>query len=234
MYPADLPTGDEIVAVMRKIPADRHGIRLCALIVVLGRGGLRIQEALSLIESYLDQRRGAILVRAGTANDRREVGMDSWAWSDHLAPWLAWRAELPVGALFCVTDGAHARARVVGDRRTWGAAPIHTRRGCSGADSRPTAEAFARFELAGEPLPVIQRQLAHSYVSTTSVYLQGTDVEEIIGTIRSRRADDARRRRPRALNPTGRLGWRKAAALTESGSPPGSPRRGNDQTSTAS
>jgi integrase len=41
------------------------------------------------------------------------------------------------------------------------------------------------FELARErvPLPVIQRQLGHSYVSTTSVYLQGIDVEEIIGTI---------------------------------------------------
>jgi hypothetical protein len=31
--------------------------------------------------------------------------MDAWAWSDHLAPWLAARVELPVGALFCVIDG---------------------------------------------------------------------------------------------------------------------------------
>ena len=38
------------------------------------------------------------------------------------------------------------------------------------------------------PLPVIQRQLGHSYVSTTSVYLQGIDVGEIIGTIYARRA----------------------------------------------
>jgi site-specific recombinase XerD len=36
---------------MRPTPADRHGLRLRALIVVLWRGGLRIQEALSLIES---------------------------------------------------------------------------------------------------------------------------------------------------------------------------------------
>ena len=36
--------------------------------------------------------------------------MDAWAWSDHLAPWLACRAELPVGALFCVIDGpTHGR-----------------------------------------------------------------------------------------------------------------------------
>jgi hypothetical protein len=30
--------------------------------------------------------------------------------------------------------------------------------------------------------------IQHSYVSTTSVYLQGIDVEEIIGTIHARRA----------------------------------------------
>ena len=47
-YPADPPTVEEIVAVMRKIPLDRHGLRLRAMIVVLWRGGLRIQEALDL------------------------------------------------------------------------------------------------------------------------------------------------------------------------------------------
>ncbi len=40
----------------------------------------------------------------------------------------------------------------------------------------------------GVPLPIIQRQLGHSYVSTTSIYLQGIDVEEIIATIHNRRA----------------------------------------------
>jgi site-specific recombinase XerC len=105
VYPADPPTVDEIVAVMRQAPADRHGLRLRALIVVLWRGGLRIQEALSLIESDLDPRRGSILVRKGKGNRRREVGLDAWAWSDHIAPWLACRVELPLGALFCVIDG---------------------------------------------------------------------------------------------------------------------------------
>src|SRR5512142_1082254 len=36
-YPADPPTVEEIVAVMRKIPLDRHGLRLRAMIVVLWR-----------------------------------------------------------------------------------------------------------------------------------------------------------------------------------------------------
>ena len=46
MYPPDPPTVDEIVAVMRQTPADRHGLRLRALIVVMWRGGLRIPGSL--------------------------------------------------------------------------------------------------------------------------------------------------------------------------------------------
>jgi site-specific recombinase XerD len=38
---------EEIIAVMRRAPDDRHGARLRALIVVLWRGGLRVQEALA-------------------------------------------------------------------------------------------------------------------------------------------------------------------------------------------
>jgi hypothetical protein len=41
-YPADPPTVDEIVAVMRQAGRDRHGCRLTALIVVLWRAGSRI------------------------------------------------------------------------------------------------------------------------------------------------------------------------------------------------
>jgi integrase len=110
-YPADPPAVEEIVAVMRKIPVDRHGLRLRAMIAVLWRGGLRIQEALDLTESDLDARRGSILVRAGKGNKRREVGMDPWAWSDHLAPWIACRTQLPLGPLFCVIDGGLAGGR---------------------------------------------------------------------------------------------------------------------------
>ena len=42
-HPADPPTVDEIVAVMRQAGDDRHGHRVNALIVVLWRAGVRIQ-----------------------------------------------------------------------------------------------------------------------------------------------------------------------------------------------
>ena len=103
-YPADPPTVEEIIAVMRNAGDNRHGWRLRALVVVLWRGGLRIQEALALAEPDLDPRRGSLLVRNGKGGRRREIGMDAWGW-EQLRPWLTSRRDLPVGPLFCVIDG---------------------------------------------------------------------------------------------------------------------------------
>jgi integrase len=139
-YPADPPTVEEIVAVMRKIAVDRHGLRLRAMIVVLWRGGLRIQEALDPAESELDALRGSILVRARKGGKRREVGMDPWAWSDHLAPWAACRTQLPLGPLFVRDRWSDARAAVVDDRGPRSTAP-RLRPG-SGAASRPISSAM--------------------------------------------------------------------------------------------
>ena len=103
-YPADPPTVEEIIAVMRAAGQDHDAVRLRGLIVVLWRAGLRVSEALAVAESDLDSGRGAILVRSGKGGKRREVGMDCWAW-EQLDPWLAIRSQLPVGALFCVLRG---------------------------------------------------------------------------------------------------------------------------------
>ncbi len=78
-YPADPPRVEEIIAVMRQAGDRAHGDRMRGLIVVLWRAGLRIQEALALSESDLDERRGSLLVRHGKGDKRREVGMESGA-----------------------------------------------------------------------------------------------------------------------------------------------------------
>lgn len=103
-YPADPPTVEEIIAVMRTIGDGAGGHRLRALVVLLWRAGLRISEALALQERDLDSARGSVLVRRGKGGKRREVGMDRWAWS-HLEPWLELRTTLRVGRLFCVIRG---------------------------------------------------------------------------------------------------------------------------------
>jgi Phage integrase family len=66
--------------------------------------GLRISEALALNETDLDPDRGAVIVRHGKNDKRREVGMDRWAWS-HLDPGMELRTELPVGRRFCIVRG---------------------------------------------------------------------------------------------------------------------------------
>ena len=188
-YPADPPTVEEIIAVMRAAGDGPNGQRLRGLIVILWRAGLRIQEALSLGEADLDQRRGSLLVRHGKGGRRREVGMDAWGWQQ-LQPWLDTRVELPIGPLFCIITGATRG-------RHWAnaAARAHLRRTAARAGVR---RRFAPHQLRhahavemareGVPLVVIQRQLGHSNLGITSIYLQGIDNAEIIDTVNARRA----------------------------------------------
>jgi site-specific recombinase XerD len=187
-YPADPPTVEEIIAVMRQTPDDRHGARLRALIVALWRGGLRVQEALALSERDLDHRRGSVLVANGKGGRRREIGMDAWGWGQ-LRPWLAARVELPVGPLFCVINGPtrgqpwSSTAARAGLRRSAVQAGVRRR-----FAPHQLRHAHA-LELAreGVSLIVIQRQLGHSNLGITSVYLQGIDNAEIIETVHARR-----------------------------------------------
>lgn len=168
-----------------------HGERLRALISILWRGGLRIGEALALAETDLDWDRGAVLIRHGKGDKRREVGMDPWGW-EQLRPWLLTRSTLPVGALLCVASGP-----TIG--RAWSSSSSSAR-----AQLRDTAERagvrrrFAPHQLRhahavelareGVPLNVIQRQLGHAHLGVTSTYLQGIDNAEIIDTVRRRPA----------------------------------------------
>jgi site-specific recombinase XerD len=188
-YPADPPTVDEIVAVMRHTANNRHGFRLRPIIVVLWRAGLRVQEALTLTEHDLDPRRGSLVVRRGKGGRRREVGLDEWGW-EQMNPWLTGRAQLPPGPLFCIIDGPTRG-------RPWSAAAVR-REFRAVAAKAGVRRRFAPHQLRhahalelareGVPLNIIQRQLGHTNLGTTSIYLQGIDPEEILSAVRARRA----------------------------------------------
>src|SRR3954452_7959125 len=170
---------------MRHAGTGLHAARLRALIVVLWRACLRIHEALALGEADPDPRRGSLLVRRGS---RREVGMDDWAW-EHLQPWLAVRVDLPVGPLLCIATGpTRGRAWSPGAARTElrdAAARAGVRRRFAPHQLRHAhAVEMAR---EGSPLIVIQRQLGHTNLGITSIYLQGIDSTEIIDTVHARR-----------------------------------------------
>jgi site-specific recombinase XerD len=115
--------------------------------------------------------------------------MDQWGW-EQLRPWLNARATLPVGPLFCIIDGPTCG-------RPWSGAAVRSefRRLASAAGVRrrfaPHKLRHAHaLELARErvPLNIIQRQLGHANLGTTSISLQGIDPEEIITAVRTRRA----------------------------------------------
>jgi integrase len=188
-YPPEPPTVEEIVAVMRRAGDGVHGARMRALIVLLWRAGLRINEALTLTEHDLDPRRrvGACPPRQGSR--RREVGMDPWGW-DHLRPWLEYRIAMPVGPLLCVIDGPTRGRRWASDsaRGNCGASP--PRRVCGGGSRRTSC---------ATPTPSSSRTRAsrstsssaswrHTNLGVTSIYLQGIDNAEIIATVHGRKA----------------------------------------------
>jgi site-specific recombinase XerD len=174
---------------MRQAGDGIRGARMRALIALLWRAGLRINEALTVTEQDLDPRLGALLVRHGKGGRRREVGMDPWGW-EHLRPWLELRMAMPVGPLLCVVDGPTRGRHWASD-----AARAQLRRVAAKAGVR---RRFAPHQLRhahavelaheGVPLNVIQRQLGHTNLGVTSIYLQGIDNAEIIATVHARTA----------------------------------------------
>jgi site-specific recombinase XerD len=187
-YPPDPPRPEGIIVVMRNAGRDRHGLRIRALIAILWRGGLRISEALALNETDIDEHRGSLLVRHGKGDKRREAGMDQFGF-EQLGAWLAQRVLLPPGPLFCVIDG-----RTRGRRWAATAARAELRQLAVAAGVR---RRFAPHQLRhahavelareGVAVNIIQRQLGHTDLGTTSTYLQGIDPSEIIDAVRSRR-----------------------------------------------
>ena len=187
-YPADPPRVEEIVAVMRDAGNGVGALRIRGLVAVLWRAGLRVGEALALTESDLDRARGAVLVRHGKGDKRREAGMDEWAW-DQLDPWLAVRQDFPVGPLFCIVRGPTAggpwsSTAVRAELRQAGRRAGVRRRFAPHQLRHAHAVEMAR---EGVPLNIIQRQLGHANLGITSIYLQGIDSGEIIDAVHSRR-----------------------------------------------
>jgi site-specific recombinase XerD len=188
LYPADPPTVEEIILVMRQAGPGRYADRTRGLIAILWRAGLRISEALALTESDLDPKTGSVLVRSGKGGKRRMVGMDDWGW-EHVARWAEHRVRLPIGPLFCILAGPT-------QGRGWSATAAR------GELRRLAAEAGVRRRFAphqlrhahaiemaheGIPLPIIQRQLGHAHLGITSIYLQGIDTREIVDAVHHRR-----------------------------------------------
>ena len=191
-YPADPPTVAEIVAVIRQAGDGHHGHhgrRLRGLIVVLWCAGLRIHEALALSEADLDRaaRLGARAPRQGRAPPPSRDGRLGLGATRAVAE-APRRAARRAAVLH--RQRTDLRARVVGQRCS--RATSGNRR--DGRRPPPLHPAPAATRARGRdgprrrPLLVIQRQLGHTNLGITSIYLQGIDSAEIIDTVHARRA----------------------------------------------
>jgi site-specific recombinase XerD len=186
-FPAEILTPDEVRALIRACSSRAPtGIRNRALLVLLYRGGLRITEALRLHPKDLDRAAGTVTVLRGKGDKRRTIGLDPGAFA-LVERWLEARAKQRISArapLLCTLHGkplasAYVRALM----------PRLARR--AGIEKRVHAHGLRHTHAAelareGVPMNVVQAQLGHSSLATTSRYLAHIAPAQLIEAMRSR------------------------------------------------
>jgi site-specific recombinase XerD len=156
-----------LAACSRRAPT---GIRNRALITLLYRSGLRINEALALRPSDVDLDAHTIRLLATKSGKPQTRGYHPAA-DDALARWMDARRRLGLrnGRLFCTLDGGPLRDNYV---RTM--LPRLAAR--AGIDKRVHAHGLrhtfaVELEAAGTPVTTISKLLGHSSVAVTARYL---------------------------------------------------------------
>jgi site-specific recombinase XerD len=163
-------------------------VRTHALLVVLWRAGLRIGEALRLRSSDVDFAACSIRVLHTKTRQARTVGIDDAALVV-VAAWIDVRSAAGIGEgpLFCrlhCQPGAPLSSRYV--RQELGRI---TKR--AGVEHRVHPHGF-RHTMAvesvreGVPVTQISRQLGHSSIASTAVYLDHLFPAEVVATYRAR------------------------------------------------
>lgn len=197
-YPPEILEVEEIqtlLAQVRKVhPKDdiRRRLareRLHALCVVLWRTGIRISEALDLINSDLHPEDGSIVIRCGKGGKRRIVMMDEWGWRE-LQPWLETRETIKPGYLFPIVSGPTEGLR-------W--APTDVRRKFREAQAETGMR--KRFHPHGlrhnfsvefwretGNLLALMTQLGHVNLAVTQLYVRTLGVDELLAPVRERPA----------------------------------------------
>lgn len=185
--PPEVLTDAEVRALMeacgRYTPT---GLRNRALIALLYRSGLRINEALGLYPKDLDLTAGSVRVLNGKGGRSRTVGLDPGA-AAIIDIWLKARTRLGFNGrhpAFCTLGGclmssAYVRRML---KRVAAQAGIDKRVHAHGL--RHTHAAQLRAE--GIDIAVISRQLGHSSISTTARYLDHLAPLAVIKAMRRR------------------------------------------------
>ena len=184
--PAEWLTAEEAKALLAACDGTTlHGLRNRALLVVLWRAGLRCSEAIGLRPVDTDFRNGTIRVLHGKGDKARTVGIDGQA-LEVVRAWLNARDlsgwESPW--LFCTRNGGQLADRYVRSMVARLAAQAGVEHRCHPHAFRHTMAVELVQE--GWPVPLISRQLGHSNVAVTDIYLQNLQPAEVIDRARAR------------------------------------------------
>lgn len=185
-FPPEPLTSAEVAAIMSAFNRGATGDRNRALVAVLYRAGLRLSEALALKLADVDPRAGSIRVLRGKGRKARTASIDDGGLR-FVERWMARRIELGLSGrqpLFCQLDGSAWSPQAVRGVLAYAAAK-------TGVTKRVHPHGFRHthaVELAREGVPVstIQRQLGHSSLATTSVYLDHLSPADVLAVGRAR------------------------------------------------
>jgi site-specific recombinase XerD len=190
--PPELLTADDVRALLAACSTRAPtGVRNRALLVVLYRAGLRLDEALALTTADIDVRSGVVRVGRphsgpGDVGRHRLAGIDAGALAI-VGEWLEGRAALGLTAgspLFCTLSGGPLHPAYVRQLlpRLAGKAGIGKRVHAQGLRHTHAAELAAE----GLPAEIIQAQLGHESLASTDRYLRRTLPADRIGALQRR------------------------------------------------
>ena len=195
--PIEVLTPEEARTLIRA-PSSRAptGIRNRALLTVMYRGGLRIAEALGLEPRDIDPDAGTIRVRVGKGAKARTVALDDGAMAV-LVRWLDTRRALGINGrgrhpvFATITDGAGGLRKGSPLHGQYVREMVKRMAARAGIDKRVTPHTLRHTHAAelmaeGVPVNVIQQQLGHSNLATTSLYLDHIAPAERVARLRGR------------------------------------------------
>ena len=186
-FPPEILTNAEVCRLLDACDDGQPtGVRNRALIAILYRGGLRINEALDLFPKDIDHEAGSIRILNGKGGRARTVGIDPAAGAV-VDRWLEVRSELGVNGtnpLLCTCTGGR-----MGDAYIRVLLPRLGRQ--AGIEKRVHAHGFrhthaAQLRSEGVDIGIISKQLGHRSIATTARYLDHIAPQQVIEAMRKR------------------------------------------------
>jgi len=176
---------EEVAALLEQCNRGPTGIRGRALITLMYRGMLRINEALHLRPADVDFRNGEVRVLHGKGGKARTIAMNQ-AGLELVNHWLEKRHERDAMAnsnwLFCTLDGKPLDQPYVRKllKRLKGKAGIVKRVHPHGLRHSGACE----MRRAGVHIAIISKALGHASIATTAIYLDHIAPEDVAEAMR--------------------------------------------------